>query len=131
MGRRTDRMKRALEVSSVARQRSLLRVLRELGVVGQRPATREGAVEFRQALEEQSVGAEVGSSGRKKARSEGIAPIVTKRGEHPKLLLSPDNGGFLPPLSFFGNTGEPPDVVGRKSNRSLQFPQPDPGRAPP
>jgi ubiquinone biosynthesis protein len=52
MGRRTERMKRALEVSSVARQRSLLRVLRELGVVGRRPATREGAVEFRRALEE-------------------------------------------------------------------------------
>jgi len=45
-------MKRALELSSVARQRSLLRVLRELGVVGQRPATRGGAVGFRQALEE-------------------------------------------------------------------------------
>ena len=52
MGRRTERMKRALQVTSVARQRSLLRVLRELGVVGQRPATREGAVEFRHALEE-------------------------------------------------------------------------------
>ena len=45
-------MKRALQVTSVARQRSLLRVLRELGVVGERPATREGAVEFRRALEE-------------------------------------------------------------------------------
>jgi predicted unusual protein kinase regulating ubiquinone biosynthesis (AarF/ABC1/UbiB family) len=45
-------MKRARQVTSVARQRSLLRVLRELGVVGQRPATREGAVEFRRALEE-------------------------------------------------------------------------------
>jgi ubiquinone biosynthesis protein len=52
MGRRTERMKRARQVTSVARQRSLLRVLRELGVVGQRPATREGAVEFRRALEE-------------------------------------------------------------------------------
>ena len=52
MGRRTERMKRALQVTSVARQRSLVRVLRELGVVGQRPATREGAVEFRRALEE-------------------------------------------------------------------------------
>ena len=30
----------------------LLRVLREVGVVGDRPATREGAVEFRRALEE-------------------------------------------------------------------------------
>jgi predicted unusual protein kinase regulating ubiquinone biosynthesis (AarF/ABC1/UbiB family) len=52
MGRRTERMKRALQVTSVARQRSLLRVLSKLGVVGQRPATREGAVEFRRALEE-------------------------------------------------------------------------------
>lgn len=52
MGRRADQMKRALKVTSVARQRSLLRVLRELGVVGQRPATHEGAVEFRRALEE-------------------------------------------------------------------------------
>jgi hypothetical protein len=47
MGARTERMKRALQVTSVARQKSLLRVLRELGVVGERPATREGAVEFR------------------------------------------------------------------------------------
>jgi len=52
MGARTERVKRALQVTSVARQKSLLRVLRELGVVGERPATREGAVEFRQALEE-------------------------------------------------------------------------------
>ena len=52
MGRRTEQMKRARQVTSVARERSLLRVLRELGVVGQRPATREGAVEFRRALEE-------------------------------------------------------------------------------
>ena len=52
MGARTERWKRAREVTSVARQRKLLRVLRELGVVGERPATREGAVEFRRALEE-------------------------------------------------------------------------------
>jgi ubiquinone biosynthesis protein len=52
VGRRTERMKRALELTSVARQRSLRRVLRELGVVGHRPATRESAVEFRRALEE-------------------------------------------------------------------------------
>ena len=36
----------------MARRGHLLRVLRELGVVGDRPATREGAVEFRGALEE-------------------------------------------------------------------------------
>jgi predicted unusual protein kinase regulating ubiquinone biosynthesis (AarF/ABC1/UbiB family) len=47
-----DRARRAREVASVARQRKLVRVLRELGVAGSRPATREGAVEFRQALEQ-------------------------------------------------------------------------------
>jgi ubiquinone biosynthesis protein len=36
----------------VARRSGLLRVLRELGVWGNRPATAEGAQEFRQALEE-------------------------------------------------------------------------------
>src|SRR6476659_9031028 len=35
-----------------ARRRRLLRVLREVGLVGDRPATSEGAVEFRRALEE-------------------------------------------------------------------------------
>src|SRR5213080_4339029 len=49
---RTQRAKRALEVTRVARRSGLLRVLREIGVVGQRPATREGAREFRRALEE-------------------------------------------------------------------------------
>ena len=39
-------------MTRVARRSGLLRVLRELGVVGTRPATREGAVEFRHALEE-------------------------------------------------------------------------------
>src|ERR671938_1881815 len=52
VGARTQRVKRALEVTRVARRSSLLRVLREVGVVGDRPATREGAVEFRKALEE-------------------------------------------------------------------------------
>ena len=52
MGARTQRVKRALQVTGVARRRRLLRVLRELGVVGRRPATREGAVEFRRALEQ-------------------------------------------------------------------------------
>jgi ubiquinone biosynthesis protein len=45
-------MKRAVHVGRVARRGGLLRVLRELGVWGNRPATREGAREFRQALEE-------------------------------------------------------------------------------
>ena len=47
-----NRTRRAREVVSVARRRKLVRVLRELGVTGNRPATREGAVEFRLALEE-------------------------------------------------------------------------------
>src|ERR671931_1851036 len=52
VGARTQRVRRALQVTGVARRRRLLRVLRELGVVGDRPATREGAVEFRRALEQ-------------------------------------------------------------------------------
>ena len=52
MGARLERTQRALTVTRVARRSGLLRVLRELGVVGERPATREGAVEFRHALEE-------------------------------------------------------------------------------
>src|SRR3954471_12220338 len=52
MGARTRRARRALEVTRVARRARLLRVLREVGVVGERPATRESAREFRHALEE-------------------------------------------------------------------------------
>src|SRR2546421_9003740 len=52
MGVTTERLKRALYVGRVARRTGLLRVLRELGVWGNRPATREGAREFRHALEE-------------------------------------------------------------------------------
>jgi ubiquinone biosynthesis protein len=52
MGARLDRAKRALYVGRVARRSGLLRVLRELGVWGDVPATREGAQEFRRALEE-------------------------------------------------------------------------------
>src|SRR5689334_3772221 len=52
MGVRLERTKRALYVGRVARRTGLLRVLRELGVWGSRPATREGAVQFRRALEE-------------------------------------------------------------------------------
>src|SRR5437764_4051669 len=52
MGARLDRMKRALYVTRVARRGGILRVLRELGVAGSRPATREGAKEFRRGLEE-------------------------------------------------------------------------------
>src|SRR4051795_9109584 len=52
MGVRLERFKRALYVGRVARRTGLLRVLRELGVWGNRPATREGAEEFRRALEE-------------------------------------------------------------------------------
>jgi ubiquinone biosynthesis protein len=46
------KVKRALEVTSVARRTHLLGVLREIGLVGGRPATREGAIRFREALEE-------------------------------------------------------------------------------
>lgn len=46
------KVSRALEVTRVARRGHLLRVLREVGVVGAKPATREGAVRFREGLEE-------------------------------------------------------------------------------
>jgi ubiquinone biosynthesis protein len=52
MGARTERLKRAIHVARVARRGKLFRVLREVGVVGERPATVEGAREFRNALEE-------------------------------------------------------------------------------
>ena len=52
MGARWERLKRALEVGKVARRTRLLRVLREVGVAGERPATPEAAREFRLALEE-------------------------------------------------------------------------------
>lgn len=52
MGSRLERLKRALEVTKVARSKRLLRVLGEIGLVGDRPATQEGAREFRAALEE-------------------------------------------------------------------------------
>src|SRR5689334_16514136 len=52
MGVRIQRVRRAAELARVARSRRLLRVLREIGVVGTRPATRESARDFRQALEE-------------------------------------------------------------------------------
>src|SRR3954470_6662070 len=52
MGARAERLKRAVHVGRVARRGGLLRVLREIGVWGNRPATREGAREFRLALEE-------------------------------------------------------------------------------
>src|SRR5437764_10070985 len=51
VGARTQRARRALEVTRVARRSGLLRVLREIGVRGERPATREGARSFRLALE--------------------------------------------------------------------------------
>jgi len=52
MGARIERVQRAITVTRVARRSGLLRVLREVGVVGRRPATEEGAREFRRALEE-------------------------------------------------------------------------------
>jgi ubiquinone biosynthesis protein len=44
--------RRALEVTRVAQRTHLVRVLREIGVVRPRPATREAAIRFREALEE-------------------------------------------------------------------------------
>ena len=52
MGRSRERLSRALEVLGTARRSRLLRVLREVGVAGDRPATPEAAREFREALEE-------------------------------------------------------------------------------
>jgi ubiquinone biosynthesis protein len=52
MGVRGKRARRALELTRVARRTHLLRVLREVGVVGDRAPTREGAARFREALEE-------------------------------------------------------------------------------
>jgi ubiquinone biosynthesis protein len=52
MEARLQRTRRALTVTRVARRSGLLRVLRELGVIGRRSATRDGAEEFRRALEE-------------------------------------------------------------------------------
>jgi predicted unusual protein kinase regulating ubiquinone biosynthesis (AarF/ABC1/UbiB family) len=49
---RLQRTKRALQVTRVARHAGIRRVLGEIGVRGERPATREGARAFRQALEE-------------------------------------------------------------------------------
>jgi hypothetical protein len=46
------KIRRALEVGRVARRGRLLRVLGEVGVVGDKPATREGARAFRLGLEE-------------------------------------------------------------------------------
>jgi ubiquinone biosynthesis protein len=52
VGARLERTRRALAVTRVARHAGIRRVLAEVGVRGHRPATREGAQAFRQALEE-------------------------------------------------------------------------------
>jgi ubiquinone biosynthesis protein len=52
VGARTQRLRRTVQVARVARRSKLTRILREIGVVGKRPATEEGAVEFRRGLEE-------------------------------------------------------------------------------
>ncbi|HEX6491640.1 MAG TPA: AarF/UbiB family protein [Gaiellaceae bacterium] len=52
MGVRLQRLKRVFEVTRVARRSGLARVLGEIGVVGDRPATEQGAREFREGLEE-------------------------------------------------------------------------------
>ena len=52
MSARFERARRALTVTRVARRTGLRRALAEIGVVGRREATREGAEAFRRALEE-------------------------------------------------------------------------------
>ena len=52
MAKRAQRLRRAVEVARVARRSKLIRVLRQVTVAGDRPATREAAQEFRQGLEE-------------------------------------------------------------------------------
>jgi ubiquinone biosynthesis protein len=52
VGARLERARRALYVTRVARRSGIRRVLAEIGVVGHRDATREGARNFRRALEE-------------------------------------------------------------------------------
>jgi ubiquinone biosynthesis protein len=52
VGARRERLRRALQVGRVARRSHILRVLREVGLAGERPATPEAAREFRRALEE-------------------------------------------------------------------------------
>src|SRR5207237_8367807 len=52
VGARIKRARRALYVTRVARHAGIRRVLAEIGVRGDREATREGARAFREALEE-------------------------------------------------------------------------------
>ncbi len=52
MAPRAKRLRRAVEVARVARRSKLTRVLREIGVAGGRPPTRDAAQEFREGLEE-------------------------------------------------------------------------------
>ena len=52
VGARFERARRALAVTRVARRSGIIRVLAEIGAVGHRDATREGAQNFRRALEE-------------------------------------------------------------------------------
>jgi len=52
VGARIQRARRALYVTRVARRSGIRRVLGEIGVIGHREATREGATAFRHALEE-------------------------------------------------------------------------------
>jgi len=49
---RAKRLRRVVEVARVARRSKLTRVLREIGVAGGRPPTRDAAQEFREGLEE-------------------------------------------------------------------------------
>jgi ubiquinone biosynthesis protein len=51
VGRRTRGLRRALQVGGVAQQAHAVRILREIGGSGRRPASRENAREFRLGLE--------------------------------------------------------------------------------
>src|SRR6476619_2670775 len=86
-----DRARRAKEVAGVARRRKLVRVLRELGVAGSRPATQEGAVEFRLALAQ--LGTTLPTPGRRLRPTTDLLPAVSI-GELSKLVYE------RPPSAF-------------------------------
>ncbi|HZB35853.1 MAG TPA: hypothetical protein VE440_07270 [Gaiellaceae bacterium] len=74
MGRRRERLSRALQMLGTARRSRLLWVLREVGLAGQRPATAEAAREFRLALEELGTTyVKLGQVGKTLAQADSIA----------------------------------------------------------
>src|ERR671911_2095208 len=74
MGRRRERLSRALQMLGTARRSRLLWVLREVGLAGQRPATADAAREFRLALEELGTTyVKLGQVGKTLAQADSIA----------------------------------------------------------